>query len=322
MSSCLVTGWDGFVGRALCARLLRSDWRIRGTARTAGFEERRPEAFETVNADLIGPEQPWRQALSGIDLVIHLAARVHVMKDSAADPLAAFRLTNVVGTERLARLAASRGAKRFVYLSSVKVNGEGAERPYSEADAPAPEDPYAVSKFEAEQSLRAVARETGLELVILRPPLIYGPGVKANFLRLLRLIDKGVPLPLASVRNRRSLIYLGNLIDAVVQCAMHPKAAGKTYLVSDGEDVSTPELIARVGAALGSPARLVPFPPFAFHLAARLLGRPGAARRLFGSLAVDSSQIRKELGWASPCTMAQGLSQTAKWYNDAKNKLF
>jgi len=211
--------------------------------------------------------------------------------------------------------------KRLVFLSSVKVNGEGRLNPYTETDEPKPEDPYGVSKHEAEEILRKVAAETGLEVVIIRPPLVYGPGVKANFLRLLRVADCGVTLPLGSINNKRSFVYLGNLVDAIAVCMKHPGAAGQTYLVSDGEDVSTPELIRRVALSLGKPARLLPFPPGMLHLAGRLSGNSDAVERLIGSLQVDSSKLRRELGWHPPFTMEQGLKETAEWYTTSKLKV-
>jgi len=260
----------------------------------------------------------WLAALAGVDIVIHLAARVHVMRENAADPLAAFREVNVAGTERLARAAASSGVKRLVYVSSIKVNGEQtAGVPYSELDVPAPQDSYGVSKYEAEQALRQVALETGLEVVIVRPPLIYGPGVGGNFLRLLKLVSWGVPLPLASVLNRRSMIYLGNFVDALITCATHPAAVGKTYLVSDGEDISTPLLMQYMANLMGKHSWLWPLPSFLLKLAGKMTGLSGEVERLIGSLQIDSSGIRRELGWLPPYSMQQGLSETVRWFEQA-----
>ena len=249
-----------------------------------------------------------------MDAVVHLAARVHVMNDTATDPLSAFRQVNVAGTERLAHVATAHGVRRFVYISSVKVNGAGCKKPFTEYDIPAPDDPYGISKREAEQVLHHIAGDTGLEVVILRPPLVYGPGVKANFLSLFKIVDRGIPLPLASINNHRSLIYLGNFIDAITSCINQPKTAGQTYLVSDDEDVSTPELIQRVAVALGRPARLFPFPPSFMRFAGKLLGKLDAVERLVGSLTIDSSKIQRELGWKPPYTMEQGLKETGEWY--------
>lgn len=275
--------------------------------------------IEVAPVGSIGPDTDWGAALSGVDTVVHLAARVHVTDETAADPMAAFRQVNVLGTERLARSAAAAGVRRLVFLSSVKVNGEGTRgRAYTEGDAPAPEDGYARSKWEAERGLARIADETGLEVVVLRPPLVYGPGVKANFLALMRAIDRGLPLPLGAIDNRRSLLFVGNLADAVVRCIGHPGAAGKTFLLRDGEDVSTPELIRRLARALERPARLFPFPPALLKLAAGLAGRREAADRLLGSLTVDDSRIRRELGWAPPHGLDQGLRITAAWYRSRR----
>jgi UDP-glucose 4-epimerase len=260
----------------------------------------------------IGANTGWQRAVDGCDAVVHLAARVHVMRDSAADPLAAFRAVNVDGTLNLARQAAAAGVKRFVFLSSIKVNGEGSEVPYLESDSPAPLDPYAISKWEAEQGLREIAAQTGMEVVILRPPLVYGPGVKANFARLIRAVERGWPLPLGAIDNRRSLLFLGNLVDAIRLCLEHPAAANRTYLLSDGEDVSSAELVRRLAKAMGKPARLLPVPAWAFGLAGRLLGRRQEVARLLGSLTVDSSAIRRELGWVPPYTLDQGLALTVR----------
>lgn len=315
----LVTGATGFVGRALCERMRDDDWCLRGGVRYGQHSASLSDGVEWVSIESIGPHTDWTAALEGIDAVIHLSARVHVMNDTVSDPIAEFRSVNVAGTERLARMAAKSGVRRLVFLSSIKVNGEGAEKPYSEEDAPKPLDPYGVSKWEAENILWRVAAETGLEVVIIRPPLVYGPGVKANFLRMLQSVRQGVPLPFAGISNRRSLIYLGNLIDVIITCVRHPAAAGQTFLVSDGDDVSTPELFRRTGEALGQPARLFPFPPSLLLLAGRLCGKTAAVERLLGSLVVDSSKIRRELGWTPPFTMDEGLKATADWFKHEKS---
>lgn len=309
----LITGANGFVGQALCKRMMADGWQVRGTIRSMEQAASLSAGVEVVQIDSIGGDTDWSDALAGVDAVVHLAARVHVMNEESSDSLAEFREVNVAGTERLARMAATNGVKRFVFISSVKVNGEGALTPYSE-DAAAPEDHYGVSKWEAEQVLHRIAEETGQEVVILRPPLVYGPGVKANFLSLFKIVDRGVPLPLASIDNGRSFIYLGNLVDAIITCINHPKASGRTYLISDGEDVSTPELIRRLGAALGRPARLFPFPPTLMRFAGKLIGKSAAVERLLGSLTVDSSMIGRELDWKPPYTMQEGLRETAEWF--------
>jgi nucleoside-diphosphate-sugar epimerase len=237
------------------------------------------------------------------------------MRDHAQDPLTEFRRVNTLGTETLARAAAHCGVKRLVFLSSIKVNGESApsDAPFDPAFPAKPQDPYAISKWEAEQALTRASTETGLEIVVLRCPLVYGPGVKGNFLRLLQAVDHGIPLPLSLARNRRSLIYLDNLTDAITTCLTHPAAAGKTYLVSDGEDVSTAELIARIAQALGKPSRLWPCPLGLIELAGRMTGKSDEIARLLGSLCIDSSKIRSELDWTPPYTLEQGLAETARW---------
>lgn len=318
--SVLITGANGFVGQSLCRRMASDSWHVRGTIRSAEQTAGLFAGVEVVHIKSIGADTDWSDAMTGVNAVVHLAARVHMMNDVAAEPLAAFRQVNVAGTERLARMAAAHGVKRFVYISSIKVNGEGALTPYIEQTAEAPQDPYGVSKWEAEQALRKIAKETGLEVVILRPPLVYGPGVKANFLSLFKIVERGIPLPLDSINNRRSFIYLGNLVDAIVTCVTHPEAAGQTYLVSDGQDVSTPELIRRVAAALGRTARLFPFPPSLMRFAGKFFGKSDAVDRFVSPLTIDSSKLHRELGWKPPYTMEEGLKETARWYMDEIKK--
>jgi nucleoside-diphosphate-sugar epimerase len=320
----LVTGANGMVGRALCSALRARGSRVRAALRQAyRFPGSGGAILDSVVIGEIGPETSWRAALQGVGCVVHLAARVHVMRETAADPLAEYRRVNTSGTERLARMAAEAAVKRFVFVSTVKVNGEkspptslsqGGSRPFSEADSPNPQDAYGISKWEAEQALARVASGTGLEVVILRPPLVYGPGVKGNFLSLLNALYRAVPLPLGSVKNRRSLIYLGNLVDAIALCVSHPQAAGQTFLVSDGEDLSTSELIRRVADALGRPARLLPLPPALLKLAGSVTGKSGGVARLTESLRVDNSKIRAELKWSPPYSMEEGLRETAAWF--------
>lgn len=262
------------------------------------------------------PEDETRHALQDVSAVVHLAARVHVMADDAEDPLREFRRVNLDWTERLARAAALQGIRRFVYLSSIKVNGEQGSRPFTEQNLPNPQDPYGMSKWEAEQALARVSSQTGLEIVVVRSPLVYGPGVGGNVLQLLHIIRRGIPLPLASVHNRRSLIYLGNLVDALACCVKDVRAAGETYLVSDGEDLSTPELIRRLARALGLPARLWPVPLSVLRWIGSVAGKQAMIDRLLGSLQVDSSKIRKGLDWSPPYSVDQGLAETAAWYSD------
>lgn len=312
----LVTGASGFVGRQLCAGLVRQGHMTRAAVRG----EDSIDNCETIKVGEIDGNTRWENALCDVDVVIHLAARVHVMHDEAADPLAEFRRVNVAGTERLARSAAASGVKRLVYVSSIKVNGEATNEGsrFTEADPPCPQDPYGVSKYEAEQALHRIAAETGLEVVIVRPPLVYGPGVKGNFAQMLGVLAKRIPLPLASVHNLRSLVYVRNLADALIACATHPAGAGQTYLVGDGEGISTPGLLRQLGAAMGRPALLLPCPPALLKLAGRATGKADQIQRLLGSLQVDSGKIRRELDWTPPYPLQQGLRETAEWYRNAR----
>lgn len=303
----MVTGATGFVGQALVPMLATQGWRVVRAVR------RDPGPGDVVVSDL-ADWQPAAAQLAGIDCAIHLAARTHVVWETAADPLAEYRRLNVVATERLATACARAGVRRLVFLSSIKVNGEATSTPFTEQDAPHPEDAYGQSKLEAERILGEIAAASRLETVILRPPLIYGPGVKGNFLRLMRAIDRGIPLPLGAIDNKRSLIYLDNLVDAIVLCLDHAAAAGKTYLVADDKDVSTPDLIRHLALALGKPARLIAFPPALLKVAGAVFGKSDSLARLLGSLQSDSGRIRRELGWQPRCGMAQGLAATARWY--------
>jgi nucleoside-diphosphate-sugar epimerase len=265
----------------------------------------------------LSSETDWTVALRRVDQVVHLAARVHVMNDKSLNPLAEFRQVNVEGTANLARQAAAAGVRRFVYLSSIKVNGEFTEvgRPFTADDAPVPEDPYGVSKYEAEQALHQIAADTGMEVVIIRPPLVYGPGVKANFESMMRWLERGVPLPLAAVtQNRRSLVALDNLVDLIVTCLNHPAAANQTFLVSDGEDLSTADLLKCMGAALGCPARLFHLPPGLLKLGAALVRKSGIYQRLCGSLQLDIAKTRQLLGWSPLVSVDEGLRRAAEGF--------
>jgi GT2 family glycosyltransferase/nucleoside-diphosphate-sugar epimerase len=313
MTSILVTGANGFVGHAVCIEALGRGLRVKGATRTAG------ELPAGVNPMVIGPidgDTDWTEALREVDVVIHLAARVHVMKDVAADPLSEFLRVNVQGTERLARQAAQAGVKRLVYVSSIKVNGERTDGrpPFSESDAPHPQDAYAISKWQAEQSLHRIAQETGLEVVIVRPPLVYGPGVKGNFPRLLMAVDKGIPLPFAAINSMRSMIYLDNLVGVLLLCASHPSAAGKTYLVRDGDDVAIPELVHLLAKYLGKSARIFSLPVRWLRALGTLTGQQESVNRIIGSLSVNDDLVRKELDWKPQFTLQQGLQATVAWY--------
>lgn len=309
----LVTGANGFIGQHLSTELLRRGQSVRAAIRSACP----PIAgAECIAVGAIDGETDWAGALQDVDAVIHMAARVHVMKDSAADPLAEFVKVNTQGTENLARQAAAAKVRRLVYVSSIKVNGEHTlgMQSFTESDLPDPQDPYGVSKWQAEQALQRIAQETGLEVVIVRPPLVYGPGVKGNFLGLLAAIRKGIPLPLAGANNARSLVYVGNLVDALIICASHSSAAGQTYVVSDGGAVSTAVLVDKIAKALCRRNRSFYFPPALLRAFAALLRRSDQIDRLFGSLRVDDDKIRNELGWVPPYSLEQGLRATADWY--------
>lgn len=312
----LLTGATGFVGRALVPALLARGHAVRlALRREGGADFPGGGAIETVAVGELGPDTDWSAALAGIDAVIHLAARVHEVGEDPAVARRRHETVNRAGTERLALAAREAGARRFVFLSTVKVHGEDSGAvTFTEADEPRPAGAYALSKWRAEQALSALAAGGAFGPVILRPPLVYGPGVKANFLSLMKAVDRGWPLPLGSARNRRSLIYVGNLVSAIVAGLEHPAAAGRTYLVADGAPVSTAELIRGIARALGRPARLLPVPEAALRLAGRLLGRADAIERLLGSLAVDDVRIRRELDWQPPYSFDQGLRATAEWY--------
>lgn len=314
MKKILITGATGFVGSNLIKRLLREDVRLTATVLAGEDVGFLPPEVELVVAAPLSESSDYSAALQGVDAVIHLAARVHIMDDTSADPLDEFRKVNVAGTMKLACDAVKAGVKRFVYVSSIKVNGEESDTPYTPNSPPNPSDPYGVSKWEAEQGLRKIEAETGLEMVVVRPTLVYGPGVKANFLNMMKVVQRGIPLPFARITNKRSLIYIGNLVDALFECAVHPAASGQTYLVSDGDDVSTPELIRRTAAALGGSARLFPVPTPLIRLAGVVTGKHAAVNRLLGSLQVECVKIRRELAWSPPYTMEQGLRETAKWF--------
>ena len=302
-----ITGARGFVGKALERRL--------GELGTGVLPvNREPIGVGEVAFDeLIGPSGK-SSVLQTCSAVVHLAARVHVMNEESSDPLAEFRRFNVDGTLRLARQAAEAGVRRFVFVSSIKVNGEHSQpgQPFTADEIPAPGDPYGVSKCEAEAGLRALSQETGMEVVIIRPPLVYGPGVKANFLAMMRWLQRGVPLPLGGVTaNRRSLVFLDNLVDLIVTCIDHPAAAKQAFLVSDDEDLSTAALLRRMAVALGRPARLIPVPAGLIVFGAKLIGRPGIAQRLCGSLQVDIGKTKELLGWVPPVSVDDGLRRTA-----------
>lgn len=313
----LITGANGFVGSALTRRLAgASSYSVRACVRRADW--RPPAGVQSVLAGDLASNFDWSAALRGVGVVVHTAARVHVMNDRASDPLEEFRRSNVEGTLNLARQASRAGVRRFVFISSIKVNGESTTpgNPFRAADIPGPLDPYGVSKLEAEQKLAAVAGETGIELSIIRPPLVYGPGVGANFRRMMRWVHSGLPLPLGAIANRRSLIGIDNLVDLIRLCLNHPAAAGATLLASDDEDVSTPALLRLLGQALRRPARLLPVPVALLKMAGLATGQTAAVARLCESLEVDISSTRQLLGWAPPVALSEGLTRAAAEFHD------
>ncbi|QGT78312.1 NAD-dependent epimerase/dehydratase family protein [Guyparkeria halophila] len=307
----LVTGANGFVGSAVMRRL------VSDVVHSPMGAVRRPAPQDPGSTIVVGELSAgtdWSAALQGVDAVVHTAARAHVMKDASADPLAEFRRVNVDGTLALARQAAGAGVRRFVFVSSIKVNGEETSKGerFHAHDTSAPEDAYGISKREAEDGLFAVSRQTGMEVVIVRPPLVYGAGVKGNFASMMRWVSKGVPLPLGAVNNRRSLVALDNLVDLITTCIDHPAAANEVFLVSDGEDISTTELLQRVGKAMERPARLIPVPPRLLEVAAAMLGKRDVACRLLGSLQVDISKTHEVLGWEPPISVDEGVRRAVE----------
>lgn len=312
----LITGSNGFVGNALCILLKTEGRNYRCAVRTQAQME------NPIVVGDIGSDTDWSEALNGVGTVIHTAARAHVMKDEVPDPLAEYRKVNVDGTLNLARQAAEAGVKRFIFISSIKVNGEqtfphpgplpegeGKVACFTEQDTPAPEDAYGISKLEAEQGLQQLAEETGMEVAIIRPPLVYGPGVKGNFATLMRLVEKGLPLPLGAVHNKRSLVALDNLVDLIVTCIDHPAAANQVFLAGDGVDLSTRELLRGIAKAMDKTARLIPVPAGMLMLGATLLGKKAVAQRVLGSLQVDISKARNVLGWVPVVSVDDALKK-------------
>lgn len=314
----LVTGASGFVGEALVMHLL-VDRRFcpvaaaRGATRLQGLCRVMP--FDLARAEVL-------PAFEGIQVLVHAAARVHVMREEAADALAEFRDVNVQGTLKLARQAAESGVRRFIFISSIKVNGECTPtgKAFRADDLPSPMDPYGISKYEAEEALKHLGRETGMEIVIIRPPLVYGPGVKANFMSMLGWLRRGIPLPLGAVRNRRSLVSIGNLISLIVTCIDHPAAANQVFLVSDGEDLSTSQLLSRLSRAFGRRARLLPVPEWLLKLVASMFGMQAVAQRVCGSLQVDIDKNRELLGWLPPVSVDRAMRQTVNHYLDTNTQ--
>ncbi|QLF94497.1 SDR family oxidoreductase [Pseudomonas sp. ABC1] len=308
MAEIILTGANGFVGSQLFFELKRV-----ASFQVVGLCRRLPQGANELGLYPVGDLQQadLSALLPGVNVLIHAAARAHIMKGEGADPLAEYRCVNVDGTLNLARQAVAAGVKRFIFISSIKVNGEGTllGSPYDASDAPAPKDAYGQSKLEAEQGLMQLASGTGMEVVIIRPPLVYGPGVKGNFASMIKLVEKGLPLPFGAIYNKRSLVGIDNLVDLIIRCIDHPAAANQVFLAGDGEDLSTSELLRGVGLAMGKPARLIPVPAGLLHFGATLLGKGAIAQRLLGSLQVDISKACELLEWKPPYTVQEGLQR-------------
>ena len=321
----LVTGANGFVGSAVCRYLLSSGLNVRAAVRNESISNvpgRGGASWETFVSGNIGPSTEWQQSLTGVDVVIHAAARVHVMRERSSDPLTEFRAVNTAGTERLAREAARCGAQRIVYLSSIKVNGENTRpsTPFRETDLPSPQDPYAVSKCEAEAALRRVGEQTGLEVVIVRPPLVYGPRVKGNIATMLSWAYRGIPLPLAAISNARSLVALENLCSFLHSCTIKPAAAGETFLAGDTNALSTAELFRMLSAGMGKQARLYSVSEPLLKVAFACCGLHRIYRRLCQSLVVDTQKAADRLGWCAPVEAQRALEQTGEWYVKSRRR--
>jgi nucleoside-diphosphate-sugar epimerase len=314
----LLSGSEGFVGSAVRQQLSADTDYVLTTVSRRPLTQPRDRHFVV---DLDGASD-CQQILQNIDVVIHTAARVHMMNDQAADPLAEFRRVNTDATLQLARQAAAAGVKRFIFLSSIKVMGEthAPGAPFSSKQQPVPVDPYGLSKFEAEQGLLQLAKTTGMEVVIIRPPLVYGPGVKANFQQLIALTARQWPLPIGAVRNQRSMVALANLVDLIVCCIRHPAAANEVFLVSDGRDLSTPELVRAIAKAMAKTTYLLPIPPVLLRLAGWMTGRSAVIERLTGSLQLDISHTRQTLNWQPPSTIEEELQRTVTFYQSAQQE--
>jgi nucleoside-diphosphate-sugar epimerase len=307
----LLTGASGFVGKVLCDSLLLNNHEIAVASRNKSIDDRR---VKTVFISALDGETAWEDSLKGIEAVVHLAARAHVLAETSLKPLDEFRKVNTQGTLHLANCAAKAGVKRFVFLSSIGVNGNKSTTPFNESSAPQPVEPYALSKLETEEGLRKIADDTGMEFVIVRPPLVYGPNCPGNFLALLRLVYRGIPLPFGTINNKRSLIGVHNLTDFLVQCVERSEAANKTFLIADDMDISTPDLMRVLAKAMSRPAFLFPMPYQLLYATAVLVGKASVLDKVSGTLQVDSSFARKTLGWNQPFPLYQGLEDAAVWY--------
>ena len=320
MSKVIVTGAGGFVGRALCENLISSGYEVVGTSRST-VNELDAAGIKTITTGDISADLDWRPVLGGAESVVHLAARVHVMCEEAEDPLAEFRKVNVDGTERLIRACGAQGVKRFIYLSTAKVCGERTlHDPFDALGNRAPEDPYARSKSEAENIVQTIGMELGVETVIIRPPLVYGPSVGGNFLRLMKLVRKGVPLPFASIDNLRSLVGVSNLCDLIRECLGNKSAAGEVFMVTDDNDLSTPELVCHIASAMNRRPRLLPCQTSALRWLATLLGRSAEASRLIDSFQIDISRTMEVLGWRPPISVSDEICSTVNWYEKRERR--
>lgn len=312
----LVTGVNGFVGKELARELINDDkFLISGAVRSLGQKMSYP--LKNVDIKVVGDvhgETDWTEALSGVHAVVHLAARVHVMNESDVDSYNAYKQVNVDGTANLVKQAVAHGVKRFIYLSSIKVNGEERDRVYTENDQPMPEGSYAISKWKAEELLKRVAQEAGIELIIIRPPLVYGAGVQANFLKLIDFVNRGNIVPFGMFVHKRSLIFVGNLVSAIKLCLTHPKAPGNTFLVSDGEDMSVRDLVAYIADALKVKILQIPVPIWSINFIGRIIGKSQTTKRLTMPLCVNCNQIKNSLGWIPPFSVNEGISFTVDWY--------
>ena len=306
----LVTGATGFIGQAVVTQLLGQNHQLIATTRS--ISSAMPTSVKQIQISSMSSDNDWSEALQGVSKVVHLAARAHVLHEQVADPLAEFRKVNTNGTLHLAREAAKNGVERFIFLSSIGVNGNSSNKPFTELDIPNPAEDYAVSKYEAEKGLLEISHNTAMEVVIIRPPLVYGPNAPGNFANLLKWVKKGVPLPFAAVDNKRSFIALDNLVNFIIDCLGHSKAANEIFVISDDEDVSTTQLLQKVGEALGKSAWLIPIPVGLMRAVASFLGKGDVARRLFGTLQVDSSKAKDMLGWRPVVTMEEQLKTTAE----------
>jgi nucleoside-diphosphate-sugar epimerase len=307
----LVTGGNGFIGSSLVTKLLESRQVVVGIRDGCKYPISDLEVFRYPIIDI---NTDWNPMIEKVKVVVHTAARAHIIKDNEADPLKEFRNVNVEGALNLGRQAAKAGVKRFIFISSIGVNGNINSKPFTEQDSPDPSEAYAVTKWEAEAGLLNIAKETSMEVVIIRPPLVYGANAPGNFRRLVTSVNKGIPLPLGSIHNKRTLVALDNLVDLINTCIDHPAAANQVFLAGDDEDVSTTLLLQKVGLVLGKPARLINVPPMLIKLGAAILGKSDSANSLLGNLQVDISKARELLGWEPPITIDEGIKKAVKGF--------